>query len=164
MLLRVRIRGGADKAAGDAGRALASVRLHFRDPADSGVERVQEVVARYQVTTESARVEAAANDRTRTIAATQQAAQITAAAAVQVNDGRVDAADQQLAAAENKLREAAARAKNEEDKKRVIATAAKISSVRAAAKKPAAPGAPAAAPPRANALKLNHAVMDAYGF
>jgi Ca-activated chloride channel family protein len=163
MLLRVRIRGGAEKGTGEGGRALASVRLHFRDPADSGVERVQEVVARYQVTTDTARVEAAANDRTRTIAATQQAAQITAVAAQQVNDGRVDAADQQLATAESKLREAAARAKNDEDKKRMMATATKISSVRAAAKKPASPAAPAP-PPRANALKLNHVMMDAYGF
>src|SRR5262249_12088553 len=44
MALRVRV-----EAAGEGGRALASVRLRFRDPGDGGLERVQEVVARYQV-------------------------------------------------------------------------------------------------------------------
>ena len=56
MVLRVRVDAGSE--AGEGGRALASVRLHFHDPADGGVERVQEVVARFQVTSDHARVEA----------------------------------------------------------------------------------------------------------
>src|SRR5262249_13691636 len=52
MVLRVRVNAGSAAGGNEAGHALASVRLHFHDPADGGVERVQEVVARYQVTTD----------------------------------------------------------------------------------------------------------------
>jgi Ca-activated chloride channel family protein len=162
MALRVRVNTGMG---GDGARALASVRLHFRDPADSGLERVQEVVARYQVTTDAARVQASANDRTQTIMATQQAAQITVAAAQQVNDGRYDAADKQLADAEQRLHAAAARAKNDGDRQRVMATASRISQVRAATQATAAMPAAAAAPAakRARALDINAEGMHAAG-
>ena len=162
LALRVRINGSA--AGGDGAHALASVRLHFNDPSDGGLERVQEVVARYQITGDRNRVEASINDRTRTIYATQQAGQITIAAAQSVNGGRYDDADRQLADAENKLREAAARLKSEQEKQRVMATASQISAARAAAKpSPAAPGAPAA-PPRAKALDINARAMKVMGF
>jgi Ca-activated chloride channel family protein len=161
MVLRVRVRA---EGAGGEGRALASVRLHFRDPGDGGVERVQEVVARYQVTTDRARIEASVNEKTRTILATQQAAQITMAAAQQVNDGKIEAADRQLAAAEAKLKAAAASAKSDADRQRVMASATRVSKARAAFKpSPSAPR-PAPAAARARALELNHASMDAYGY
>jgi Ca-activated chloride channel homolog len=164
MVLRVRVDSGT--AAGGGARALASVRLHFRDPSDSGLERVQEVVARYQVTTDHARVEANLNEKTHTIVATQQAAQMTLAAAQQVNNGRFDAADRQLADAEARLHEAASRARNEDDKKRMLATVTSISQARAAtrteAERPAAsPAAPAAK--RARALDINAVGMHAAG-
>jgi Ca-activated chloride channel family protein len=159
MVLKVRV--DADPNAADATRALASVRLRFNDPADSGLERVQEVVARYQVTTDPARVEAAANGRTRSIAATLQAGQYAIAAAQQVNDGRFDAAEKQLADAEAKLQRAAARAKDETDKRRVLAAASQIGKARAAVKADAAAPAPAK---RARALELNHQGMDLAGY
>lgn len=160
MLLRVRV--NADSGAG--ARALASVRLRFRDPVDGGLERVQEVVARYQATGDRALVEAHVNDRTRTIAASQQAAQITIAAAQQINDGRYDAADQQLAQAEAQLRAAASRAKNEGERQRVMAQATTVAKARASVKADAA-APPAARPaPRARALEVNAAGMHSAGF
>jgi len=162
MALRVRVRA---EDGGEGGRALASVRLHFRDPADSGLARVQEVVARYQVTRDHARVEASLNAKTRTILATQQAAQITVAAAQQVNDGHYEDADRQLAAAETKLHEAARRARTEDDKQRVMASASHIARARAAVHADAAmPAPPMAAAKRARALDVNAAGMTAAGF
>lgn len=159
MLLRVRV-----DAQGDGARALASVRLRFRDPADGGLERMHEVVARYQVTNDARVVAAHANDKTRTILATQQAAQITIAAAQQLNDGRYDAAEAQLAQAETKLKEAAAQAKSTVDRDRVMASMARIGKARAAAKADAS-APPAARPaPRARALDVNAAGMSAAGF
>ncbi|MFT3764870.1 MAG: VWA domain-containing protein [Minicystis sp.] len=159
MLIRVRVH-----ATGEGTRPLASVRLRFRDPADGGLERVQETVARYQVTSDRRLVEAHANEKTRTIVATQQAAQITIEAAQQLNDGRYAAADQQLAQAETKLKEAAAHAKSESDRQRVMATVQSISKARAAAKADAA-APPAARPaPRSRALDVNQAGMRAYGY
>lgn len=159
MLLKVRV-----DAQGDGGRALASVRLRFRDPADGGLERMHEVVARYQVTRDPSVVAAHANDKTRTILATQQAAQIAIAAAQQLNDGRYDAAEAQLAQAETKLKEAAAHAKSTVDRDRVMASMQRIGKARAATKADAA-APPAARPaPRARALDVNAAGMDAAGF
>jgi len=124
-------------------------------------------VARYQVTSDRARVEASLNEKTRTIAEMQQAAQITVAAAQQVNDGRYDAADRQLADAESRLRDAAAHAKSAEDKQRVMASVSRVSQARAAAGAWAAspPAAkPSAAAKRAKALDINEAGMRAAGF
>jgi Ca-activated chloride channel family protein len=159
MILKLRVT--ADPAAGDAGRPLASVRLRFNDPTESGLERVQEVVARYHVTNDPARVEAAVNGRTRTIAATLQAGHLTVAAAQHYNDGRFDAADKQLAEAEANLKQAAARAKNDGDRQRVLAVANQIVRARAAAKVDAAAPAPAR---RARALEMNQAGMRDLGF
>jgi Ca-activated chloride channel homolog len=167
LALRVRVNAPASGAGAgaDGEHALASVRLHFNDPADSGLERVQEVVARYQITGERARVEASINDRTRSIYATQQAAQVTIAAAQNVSSGRFDDADQQLAVAETNLRKAASGLKNEDEKKRVMATATQISHARALAKPAApAPGAPPAASPRARALDINAYGMNKMGY
>ena len=157
MLLRVRV-----NAEGDGKRALASVRLRFRDPADGGLERMHEVVARYQVTSDRSLVEANVNAKTRTILASQQAAQITIQAAQQVNSGNWAAADQQLAQAETKLKEAAKSARSDADRKRVAVTAARISKARAAAK--ADSYAPSPAAPRARALDINAAGMKAAGY
>jgi Ca-activated chloride channel family protein len=165
MVLRVRVNAGAGEGAGDGGKALASVRLHFRDPADGGVERVQEVVARFQITSDRARIEASANERTRTIMASQGAAAITVAAAQQINEGRFAAADQQLAEAEAKLKAAAAQAKDEAARQRVMAAATRVSAARASVRADAAaPSPPKPAATRAKALKMNHAAMMDMGF
>jgi Ca-activated chloride channel homolog len=164
MVLRVRVNAGDAAVTGD-GRALASVRLHFRDPADGGVERVQEVVARFQVTSDHARVEASANERTRTIVASQAAAAITVSAAQQVNDGRFDAADRQLAEAETKLKTAAAQAKDDAARQRVMAAVSRVSAARASVRADAAaPAPPKPAARRAKALEMNHAGMHDMGY
>lgn len=156
MLLRVRV-----NAQGDGSHALASVRLRFRDPADGGLERMHETVARYQITSDRRMVESNVNAKTRTILAQQQAAQITIQAAQQVNEGRYADADRQLEVAEAKMKDAVAHAKSDADKARVAAAAATISKARAAAKADAAAPKPAA---RARALDLNSAGMKAYGY
>lgn len=160
MLVRVRVR-----AEGDGTRPLASVRLKFRDPSDGNLERMQEVVARYQITNDKAVVAAHVNDKATTIVATWEASQATLAAAKDVNEGRYEAADKNLAEAEAKLRKSAAMAKNADDRRRAEANVARISQARAAAK-PAAmgPGAPPAPAPRARALDINEAGMKAAGF
>src|SRR6185295_11477040 len=132
-------------AAGDGTKPLASVRFHFQDPSEGNLERVQEVVAHYQVTTDRLAIEQHQNSKTQTIVATQEAAQATIAAAQKVNDGHFDTADKDLAAAEAKLRASAAQATSAEDKQRVLATASRISTVRAATKAAASPSAPAPA-------------------
>lgn len=160
MLLRVRV-----SASSDGDHPLASVRLRFNDPTDGNLERMEEVVARYRVTTDRAVVEQHANTMTRSIAASQEVARFTAEAAQHVNEGRFDQADTKLAAAEDKLRAAAAAASNERDRKRALDNATRISTVRAATKSTA--GAPAAAAPaakRARALEMNEATMRAAGF
>jgi Ca-activated chloride channel homolog len=160
MAVRVRV-----SAVGEGARPLASVRLRFRDPADGNLERVQEVVARYEVTQDPVVVGAHVSAKTRTILATQEVAGMTLAAAQQVNDGHFDAADKQLATAEAKLQDVAARASSVDDRKRALATVQQISSARVAAKTAsAAPPAAAPAAERAPALNLNRAAMDAMGF
>ena len=160
LALKVRVH-----AQGEGSRPLASVRLRFKDPSDGNLDRVQEVVARYQVAGSMAEVEARRNDRTRAIVASQDAAQAQLFAAQQVNDGRYDDADKKLAAAENHLREEAVKAKNDSDRQRMMASAARVGQARASAKAAAA-APPAAAPAarRARALDMNQAAMKDAGF
>ncbi len=160
MLVRVRV---TSQTEGD--KPLASVRLKFRDPAEGNLERIQEVVARCQVTNDRVLVEQRANDKTKGIQATIEASNAALAAAQLANTGQFEAADRDLAVAEEKLRAAASIAKNKEDKQRALANASKIATVRSHAK--AAAVAPPAAKPsagRASGLKINRAAMDAYGY
>ncbi len=159
-LLRVRV-----TANGDGQRPLASVRFHFQDPSDGNLERVQEVVARYQVTTDRLAIDQHQNAKTRSILATQEASQAALAAAQRLNEGQFDAADKDLAKAEEKLQASAASAGNTADRQRILASAAQISAVRKDAKaaKAAPPASPMAAP-RPAALKANKAAMEAAGF
>lgn len=159
-LLRVRV-----TASGDGQRPLASVRFHFQDPTDGNLERVQEVVARYQVTTDRVAIDQHQNQKTRSILATQEASQAALAAAQRLNEGKFDAADKDLAKAEERLQASAASANNGADRARILASAAQISAVRkdAQAAKAAPPASPSAAP-RPAALKANKAAMEAAGF
>jgi Ca-activated chloride channel family protein len=163
LILKVRV--SADPNAIGAGRPLASVRLLFHDPMDGGVERVQEVIARYQVTNDAARVEASASGRTRAITATFQAGEVTVAAAQRVNDGRYEDADRKLAEAEARLKSVAAHAKEDSDRQRVLAAATRIGNARGVLRADAAAPAPPSAPARrARALRLNQAGMSDLGF
>src|SRR5262249_50817101 len=89
MLVRVRVTAQAGGA-----HPLASVRLHFRDPSDGNVERVQETVARYQLARDAAEVAANENARTREIVTVSDANKLAAAAAEKAAKGDVDKAAQ----------------------------------------------------------------------
>jgi len=160
MLVRVRV-----SADGDGSRPLASVRLHFHDPADHGLDRVQEVVARHEVTRDAALVEQHANAKTRAIAAVQEGAQVAVRAAQQVNADQFEAADKELAGAEARIRDSAQKVKDKREQQRILATADRMATARKSAQ--AAAAAPAAAKPaakRAGALDVNSAGMSAAGF
>jgi Ca-activated chloride channel family protein len=148
-------------APADGAHALASVRLHFRDPAEGNLERVQEVVARYQVTADPMAVAEHQNARTQTIAAVFEAGKAAVEAAQQVNSGQFDAADQQLAVAEAKLRDTAARAQSTQEKQRAMAAASTMAQARTQARAAAAKPAPAR---RADVLEMNSTGMKAMGF
>lgn len=156
MLVRVRVTAPAEGT-----HALASVRLHFRDPTEGNLERVQEVVARFQVTGDPMAVAAHQNARTQTIAAVFEAGKAAVDAAQQVNAGQFEAADQQLAVAEAKLRQTAAQAQSAKDKKRAMDAANAMASTRSQARKAAAKPAPAR---RNDVLEMNSAGMKAMGF
>ncbi|WP_438006352.1 VWA domain-containing protein [Sorangium sp. So ce321] len=147
MLVRVRV---AAPAAGS--HPLASVRLHFRDPENGNVPRVQEVVARYDVTSDAALVAARQNEKTQTIAAVIETGMAQLEAAQDVNSGNFGAAEAKLAVAEERLRQQAARAQSAKEKGRAADAAAAVASARKTAR------AAAAAPPsarRMDALEMN---------
>jgi Ca-activated chloride channel family protein len=163
-LVRVRINPSEfAEGTGSSGApsALASVRLHFRDPNDGDLERVQEVVARVATTTDAGEVARHANSRTQSIAAIFDAAKIEVQAAQAVNQGQFVDADKELAMAEKKLEEQARTTKDDASKKRLVAAAASVGAARQSAS--AAAAKPKAAQ-RSEALKLNKQGMGEMGF
>lgn len=144
---------------------LASVRLFFRDPTEQGLSRVQEVVARYEVTDQPTVVAQHENDRAKTIAAVHEAAEVAIAAAQDVSAGRFDAAEESLNRAEEKLNATAANVRDAKEKERVLALAKQVSSARRSSRAAAA-APPAAAPAarRSKALDMNDAFMSAAGY
>jgi Ca-activated chloride channel family protein len=160
MLLRLRV-----SATEGASGPLASVRLHFRDPAEGSLDRVQEVVARYEGTGDALAIEKNKNHKTHAIMAVQAAAQTAVAAAQEVNSGRYESAEQQLAAVETKLRETARHSTDHSQKQRMMAAADSMGSARRAARDAAiAPSAAKPSPKRAGALEINSAGMRAAGY
>ena len=159
MLVRVRVTASADGS-----HPLASVRLHFRDPSDGNLERVQETVARYQLTRDASEIARHENARTREILAVNEAGKVTVAAAEKAAKGDVDSAARDLAKAEEQLLAKAKAARDEEERKRITASATNIQKARKATE--AAAAAPAAARPaaaRAAALEANQAQMRNMG-
>lgn len=146
-------------------KVLASVRLHFRDPGEDGLRRVQETVLRATVTDDASLVAAHANSRTETLIAMREASAFAQQASARANAGDLDEADQQLALAERKLEEQAQRATTTADRDRAQRSAERISSQRRsiskAKKKPAAARAKDS---RKLSLELNDDAMDAMGF
>jgi Ca-activated chloride channel family protein len=144
---------------------LASVRLFFRDTAEQGLSRVQEVVARYEVTDQQTIVALHENDRAKAIAAVHEAAEVAIAAAQDVSAGRFDSADETFARAEEKLNATAANVHDVKEKERVLALARQVDVARRSSR--AAASAPAAAAPatrRAKALDINDAFMHSAGY
>jgi len=145
-------------------RSLLSARLHFQDLADSGIGRVQEVVARAAFTERSDKVASLANPRAQAIIATQQAAVIASDASAQANAGNLAIAEQRLAQAESELRRGAAQATDKHERDRMLANAERMSGAQRAMKAAAtAPGHAQRAVGRANALEANDVVMDLQG-
>ncbi|MEX1365632.1 MAG: VWA domain-containing protein [Nannocystaceae bacterium] len=146
-------------------KVLASVRLHFRDPAEDGLRRVQETVLRATVTDDPSLVAAHANSRTETLIAMREASVFAQQASIQANAGDLDRADEQLAIAEQRLEEQASRASSKQDRDRAMKSAKKISSQRASISK--AKKAPAPARARASrklGLELNDDAMESKGY
>jgi len=144
---------------------LASVRLFFKDTAEQGLSRVQEVVARYEVTDQSTVVAQHENDRAKAIAAVHEISEVAIAAAQDVSAGRFDAADETFARAQEKLTATAANVRDSKEKERVLALAKQVEAARRSSRAAAA-APPAAAPAarRAKALDINDAFMNSAGF
>jgi Ca-activated chloride channel homolog len=159
MAVRVRVTAQADGT-----HPLASVRFHFRDTADGNLDRVQEVVARYQVTSDHVALEQHMNAKTQTIVTSQEASRAALAAADSLNKGSYESAEKELAVAETKLRASAATATTVADKQRMIVAAGKMADARVKTK--AAAAAPPAAKPamRSPALDVNAAAMRSMGY
>jgi Ca-activated chloride channel family protein len=159
-LVRVHFEDAAS-VAGGAPRPIASVRLHFRDPNEGDLDRVQEVIARVQTTDDSGAVAAHMSGRTHAIMAVQDAARLEMQAAQQVNGGQFGQADDSLAVAQKKLESEAKSVHDEPQRRRLAQAAADLASTRATTAHAAA--APAAVQ-RDRALELNSAGMHASGF
>ena len=146
-------------------RALASVRLHFRDPRRSNIPRVQESLVTAVVTDDPTVVAHNEHPRAQTIIAMQESATLALAASRLVDAGQLDAAQVELERAERSLREQAKKVKSRPARDKLLQQAERVgkgrSSVTAASK--ASPAARAKAT-RATALDLNDTGMGAAGY
>jgi Ca-activated chloride channel homolog len=142
-------------------RSLASVRLRFRDAQDSDLERVQEVVARTQLTSDSAAIASTVNSRTKAIVAIQDAAKTQIAAAQRINDGNFMDADKELEKAQKQLQAQAAVVTSAPEKKRIEEAAGRVAAARATTQ--SLPSAPKAVQ-RSKALDMNASGMHDRGF
>jgi Ca-activated chloride channel homolog len=159
-LVRVRI-SDPELFRGGKSRALASVRLRFRDAQDSDLERVQEVVARTQLTHDEGAIARTVDSRTKAITALQEAAKIQVDAAARMNEGAFDDADQALSRAQKAIAAQAAVVQAPEQKKRLADAQNKVAAARRATQ--AAPSKPKSAQ-RADVLEMNASGMKAMGF
>jgi Ca-activated chloride channel family protein len=158
-LVRVRI---VDPAAFEGhSRSLASVRLRFRDSTEGDLERIQEVVARTQLSSDENAVAQSVSSRTKAIIAIMDASKTELSAAQNINDGNFVDADKELERAQRTLTAQAAVVTAPAEKKRLEVAATKVATVRAAAR--AMPSKPKA-DQRAGALELNADAMHAAGF
>lgn len=165
LLVRARVTDAIGGTMGGATKVLASVRLHFRDPAEDGLSRVQETVLRATITDDPSLVAAHANSRTQTLLAMREASVLAQQASLRANEGDLDRADEELAMAEQRLQAQAAVATSVEEKQRVMRSAEQLGRTRkdlAKAKK--APAAARATASRKAALDLNDQAMDAFGY
>lgn len=146
-------------------KVLASVRLHYRDPAEEGLRRVQEAVLRATVTSDPSLVAAHKHSRMQTLIAMREAAMVAQQASAQANTGKLEEAEAQLAQAEQRLHAQAAVAATHEEKQRVMRSADRISQTRSSlSKAKKAPAAARATAGRKAALDLNDEAMDAFGY
>lgn len=154
-----------DSARAGEARSLLSARLHFGDPANDGVARVEETVVRALITDNPSEVAEYGVPRAESILATRTAAELAQAATAQVNAGNLAAAEAQLAQAEGALRREAQRSRDEQEQRRLTARADTMARAKRAV------GVAAAAPPaakpsaaRGSALDANSAAMKMDGY
>ena len=159
-LVRIRI-DDTSAAASASTRALASVRLHFDDPSDGDVPRIQEVVARAGFSDDAATVAKSENAKTKSIVAVLDASKLELGASQAAGAGDFAVADKRLAQAETDLETRAARTTDAVEHERLVAVAHKVAKARAEVQ--AAPSAPAPAR-RDITLKLNASGMHDSGF
>jgi Ca-activated chloride channel homolog len=160
LLVRLRVRPGRQGE-----RALLSVRLHYTDPRDGGLSRVQETVVRCTITDDDDRVAQSANPRARAIVSSFHAADLTERASREANSGNLDEADGLLAQAETELQGSAAQAAPPAARKRMADSAHRVGAARQDLSRARSAPAPArAAAGRSNSLRLNDAAMDLYGY
>jgi len=146
-------------------KVLASVRMHFRDPAEDGLRRVQETVLRATVTDDPSLVAAHANSRTQTLMAMREASAIAQLASNRASAGDLEQAEAELVRAERQLQAQAARASNQVDRDRATRSAEKMaSSRRQISKAKRKPASARAHDSRQMALELNDAAMADKGF
>jgi Ca-activated chloride channel family protein len=143
-----------------ARRALSSVRLHFRDPDDSDVPRIQEVIARAAFSSDTSVVARSENAKAKSIAAVLDASKLELSASRSASAGQFDAADKQLAQAQLALESRAAHTTDESEKMRLASVARKVAAARAQVQ--AAPSSPASMQ-RNVTLELNAAGMHDQG-
>lgn len=161
LLVRARVHGDGTEGP----MVLASVRLHYRDPADGGVKRVQETVLRATVTDDPGLVAEHMHSGLQTLVAVRDASTWAQQASADLNNGDLDAAEEQLARAEDALRMQNRQAKSKVEKERTRRSADKIAKQRsgikkAKKKKPAA----RAKATRSISLEANDDAMDAFGY
>jgi len=158
-LVRVRI---VDPGAFEGhSRALASVRLRFRDAAEGDVERIQEVIARTQLGGDDAAIARSVQSRTKAIVAIMEASKTQLQAAQRINDGNFVDADKELERAELALAAQARTVTSSSERKRLEVAASNMGAARAATK--AMPMKPKAEQ-RAGALRMNADAMHDAGF
>ena len=156
-LVRVRIRD----ASVTSSRALASVRLHFKDPGDGDLPRIQEVVARAGFSDDASAVARAENAKTKSIMAVLDASKLELGASQSASTGQFADADKQLAQAQQSLESRAAHVADTQERARLVAVARKVAGARAQVQ-----AAPSRAPSvqRDVTLELNAAGMHDQGF
>jgi Ca-activated chloride channel family protein len=142
-------------------RALASVRLHFRDPDDGDVPRIQEVVARAGFSIDAGTVAKSENAKAKSIIAVIDASKLELGASQSAGQGQFAAADKQLEEAQLALETRAKKSTDDGERARLSAVARKVAGARAQVQ--AAPSAPAATQ-RNMTLELNAAGMHDQGF
>jgi Ca-activated chloride channel family protein len=145
-------------------RPILSARLHFEDPTDGGVTRIQESIVRGELTNSPELISEHRNPDVDGIMVMRESVAVATAARGQVVSGDFDFAEEQLAMVEKKLRRNAAHANSKRDKQRIMAQANRMRHARrGVGSVKAAPKPMRARKARASSLHLNDAAMEAQG-